>query len=126
MVRLVFSVRLAELNLKAETVWRQADKYNVPRLAFVNKMDRVGGDFFNVVDMIKKRLGTNPLPLVIPIGSGEMFTGIIDLIEMKSILYNESTMGSRFEFGEIPDDMNAEAENGDTTLLKKRLPMMSI
>ena len=70
----------------------------------------VGGDFFNVVDMIKKRLGTNPLPLVIPIGSGEMFTGIIDLIEMKSILYNESTMGSRFEFGEIPDDMNAEAE----------------
>ena len=60
--------------------------------------------------MIKKRLGTNPLPLVIPIGSGEMFTGIIDLIEMKSILYNESTMGSRFEYGEIPDDMNAEAE----------------
>ena len=111
---------------QSETVWRQADKYNVPRLAFVNKMDRVGGDFFNVVDMIKKRLGTNPLPLVIPIGSGEMFTGIIDLIEMKSILYNESTMGSRFEFGEIPDDMNAEAENGDTTLLKKRLPMMSI
>ena len=95
---------------QSETVWRQADKYNVPRIAFVNKMDRVGADFFHVVKMIKKRLGTNPLPLVIPIGSGEIFTGIIDLLEMKSILYNESTMGSRFEYGEIPDDMKDEAD----------------
>ncbi len=94
---------------QSETVWRQADKYNVPRLAFVNKMDRVGSDFFNVVGMIKKRLGANPLPLVIPIGSGELFTGIIDLIEMKSILYNEGTMGTRFDFGDIPDDMMEEA-----------------
>ena len=94
---------------QSETVWRQADKYNVPRLAFVNKMDRVGSDFFNVVGMIKKRLGANPLPLVIPIGSGELFTGIIDLIEMKSILYNEGTMGTRFDFGDIPDDMIEEA-----------------
>ena len=90
---------------QSETVWRQADKYNVPRIAFVNKMDRVGSDFFNVVEMIKKRLGANPLPLVIPIGSGELFTGIIDLIEMKSILYNEGTMGTRFDYGDIPDDM---------------------
>ena len=95
---------------QSETVWRQADKYNVPRIAFVNKMDRVGSDFFNVVDMIKKRLGANPLPLVIPIGSGEMFTGIIDLLEMKSILYNESTMGTRFDYSEIPSDMVQEAE----------------
>ena len=95
---------------QSETVWRQADKYSVPRIAFVNKMDRVGADFFNVVKMIRKRLGTNPLPLVIPIGSGEMFTGIIDLMEMKSILYNESTMGTRFEYGEIPDDMRSDAE----------------
>ena len=95
---------------QSETVWRQADKYSVPRIAFVNKMDRVGADFFNVVEMIKKRLGTNPLPVVIPIGGGEMFTGIIDLMEMKSILYNENTMGERFEYGEIPDDMRAEAE----------------
>ena len=95
---------------QSETVWRQADKYNVPRIAFVNKMDRVGSDFFNVVEMIKKRLGANPLPLVIPIGSGEMFTGIIDLLEMKSILYNEGTMGSRFDYSEIPDDMLKEAE----------------
>ena len=73
-------------------------------------MDRVGSDFFNVVDMIKKRLGANPLPLVIPIGSGEMFTGIIDLLEMKSILYNEGTMGTRFDYSEIPSDMVQEAE----------------
>ena len=95
---------------QSETVWRQADKYNVPRIAFVNKMDRVGSDFFNVVAMIKKRLGANPLPLVIPIGSGEMFTGIIDLLEMKSILYNEGTLGSRFDYSEIPDDMLEEAK----------------
>jgi len=95
---------------QSETVWRQADKYDVPRIAFVNKMDRVGADFFNVADMIKSRLGANPLPLVIPIGAGEMFTGIIDLMEMKSILYNESTMGSRFEYGDIPDDMIEEAQ----------------
>ena len=95
---------------QSETVWRQADKYNVPRIAFVNKMDRVGADFYNVMEMIKSRLGANPLPLVIPIGSGEMFTGIVDLMQMKSILYNESTMGTRFEYGEIPDDMKADAE----------------
>ena len=95
---------------QSETVWRQADKYGVPRIAFVNKMDRVGADFYNVMEMIKSRLGANPLPLVIPIGSGEMFTGIVDLMQMKSILYNESTMGTRFEYGEIPDDMKAVAE----------------
>jgi elongation factor G len=95
---------------QSETVWRQADKYDVPRIAFVNKMDRVGADFFNVVEMIKKRLGANPLPLTIPVGSGELFTGIIDLIEMKSILYNENSMGARFDLGDIPDDMLDEAK----------------
>ena len=95
---------------QSETVWRQADKYDVPRIAFVNKMDRVGADFYNVMEMIKSRLGANPLPLVIPIGGGEMFTGIVDLMQMKSILYNESTMGTRFEYGEIPDDMKEDAE----------------
>ncbi len=95
---------------QSETVWRQADKYDVPRIAFVNKMDRVGADFYNVMEMIKSRLGANPLPLVIPIGGGEMFTGIVDLMQMKSILYNESTMGTRFEYGEIPDDMKGDAE----------------
>ena len=90
---------------QSETVWRQADKYDVPRIAFVNKMDRVGADFFNVMNMVKDRLGASPLPVVIPIGSGEMFTGIVDLITMKAILYNESTMGSRFDEADIPADM---------------------
>jgi len=95
---------------QSETVWRQADKYNVPRIAFVNKMDRVGGDFYNVLDMMKERLGANPLPIVIPVGAGEMFTGIVDLLSMKAILYNESTLGARFEYGDIPSDMLEEAE----------------
>lgn len=95
---------------QSETVWRQADKYNVPRIAFVNKMDRVGGDFYNVLSMMKERLGANPLPIVIPIGSGEMFTGIVDLLSMQAILYNESSLGARFEYGEIPNDMKEEAE----------------
>ena len=90
---------------QSETVWRQADKYDVPRIAFVNKMDRVGADFFNVMHRVKDRLGASPLPVVIPIGSGEMFTGIVDLITMKAILYNESTMGSRFDEADIPSDM---------------------
>ena len=94
---------------QSETVWRQADKYNVPRMAFVNKMDRVGGDYFNVLEMMKERLGANPLPIVIPIGSGELFTGIIDLLAMKAILYNESTLGARFEYADIPHDMVEEA-----------------
>ncbi len=95
---------------QSETVWRQADKYNVPRIAFVNKMDRVGGDYYNVLTMMKDRLGANPLPIVIPIGDGEMFTGIVDLLSMKAILYNESTLGARFEYSEIPHDLVEEAK----------------
>jgi len=95
---------------QSETVWRQANKYNVPRIAFVNKMDRVGADFYNVVEMVKERLKANPLPIVIPIGTGDMFTGIIDLLSMKAILYNESTLGARFEYSDIPSDMKDEAE----------------
>ena len=95
---------------QSETVWRQADKYGVPRIAFVNKMDRTGADFYNVLEMIKDRLGANPLPVVLPIGSGDMFTGIIDLITMKAILYNDSSLGAHFEVGEIPSDMLEDAE----------------
>ena len=95
---------------QSETVWRQADKYGVPRIAFVNKMDRTGADFFNVLEMIKDRLGANPLPIVLPIGAGDIFTGIIDLISMKAILYNESSLGAHFEVGDIPSDMKEEAE----------------
>jgi elongation factor G len=95
---------------QSETVWRQADKYNVPRIAFVNKMDRVGADYFFVTDMIKDRLKANPLPLTLPIGEGEMFNGIIDLLSMKAILYNESTLGSRFEYGDIPSGLLDDAK----------------
>ena len=95
---------------QSETVWRQADKYGVPRIAFVNKMDRTGADFYNVLEMIKERLGANPLPIVLPIGAGDIFTGIIDLTSMKAILYNESSLGAHFEIGGIPNDMLEEAE----------------
>ncbi|MEE8340595.1 MAG: elongation factor G [Candidatus Neomarinimicrobiota bacterium] len=95
---------------QSETVWRQADKYDVPRIAFVNKMDRTGGDFYNVLKMIKERLGANPLPMTIPIGSGDLFTGIIDLCSMKAILYNESSLGARFEYSDIPKDLKDEAD----------------
>ena len=95
---------------QSETVWRQADKYNVPRIAFVNKMDRVGADYFFVINMVTERLKANPLPLTLPIGEGEMFNGIIDLLSMKAILYNESTLGSRFEYGDIPSDLLDDAD----------------
>lgn len=95
---------------QSETVWRQANSYKVPRVAFVNKMDRAGADFYNVLDMIRKRLGANPLPVFLPIGSGDMFTGIIDLINNRSILYKEETLGMEFEYGPIPKDMAEKVE----------------
>ena len=104
---------------QSETVWRQADKYDVPRIAFVNKMDRVGADFFNVLNMIKKRLGANPIPLAIPIGSGELFTGIIDLIKMKAILYNEDSKGSSFDYTDIPNDLNNLANEWRAKLIEE-------
>ena len=104
---------------QSETVWRQADKYNVPRIAFVNKMDRTGADYYNVLEMIKERLGANPLPIVLPIGSGDIFTGIIDLISMKAILYNDSSLGAHFEIAEIPDDMKDQAEKWRNHLLEE-------
>jgi elongation factor G len=90
---------------QSETVWRQADKYRVPRIAFVNKMDRVGADFYHTVDMIRERLGANPIPLQIPIGAGDIFTGLIDLIKMKAVFYNEKSLGALWEEGDIPDDL---------------------
>ncbi len=95
---------------QSETVWKQANKYRVPRIAFVNKMDRAGADFYNVLDMIRKRLGANPLPIFLPIGSGDMFTGIIDLINNHSILYKDETLGMEFEYGPIPKDMAEKVE----------------
>ena len=90
---------------QSETVWRQADKYNVPRIGFVNKMDRAGANFFEAVSQIKDRLGANPIPLQIPIGSEAEFRGVVDLINNKAIVWNEEDMGMTFEEIDIPEDM---------------------
>ncbi len=90
---------------QSETVWRQADKYRVPRIAFINKMDRTGADFYNTVEMMKNRLGARPLPVQIPMGAGDLFTGIVDVIEQKAIIYHAETYGGTFEEVEIPDDL---------------------
>ncbi len=94
---------------QSETVWRQADRYNVPRIAFVNKMDRAGADFFHAVEMIKERLGARPLVLQIPFGSEELFTGVVDLVEMKGVIWQESTQGAVYEEVDIPKDLLALA-----------------
>ncbi len=90
---------------QSETVWRQADKYKVPRIAFVNKMDRMGADFLKVVGMMKDRLGANAVPIQLPMGAGDMFTGIIDLIKMKAYYYDENSKGVNYEIQDIPDDL---------------------
>ena len=95
---------------QSETVWRQANKYGVPRLAFVNKMDRVGADFFKVYRQIKERLRGNPVIIQIPIGAEEKFAGVIDLVRMKAIVWDEASQGMKFEFQEIPAELRAEAE----------------
>lgn len=95
---------------QSETVWRQANKYKVPRLAFVNKMDRTGANFFKVVEQMRLRLRANPVPIVIPIGSEEKFQGVVDLIKMKAIYWDEATQGMKFDYREIPAELQAEAE----------------
>ena len=103
---------------QSETVWRQADKYNVPRLGYVNKMDRSGADYFDVLRQMKEVLGANPVSLVVPIGSEETFKGIVDLIKMKAILWHDETMGAEFEVAEIPADLKDEAEEWRGKLLE--------
>ena len=95
---------------QSETVWRQATKYKVPRLAFVNKMDRTGANFFKVYDQMRMRLTANPVPIVIPIGAEENFTGVIDLRKMKAIIWDEASQGMKFNFEEIPADLLASAK----------------
>ncbi len=95
---------------QSETVWRQATKYKVPRLAFVNKMDRSGANFFKVVEQMRTRLKANPVPVVIPIGAEDSFVGVVDLIKMKSILWDEASQGNKFEYGEIPAELVDEAK----------------
>ena len=103
---------------QSETVWRQSNKYGVPKIAFVNKMDRTGADFYKVIDMIKDRLGANPVPIVLPIGAGDIFTGLIDLIKMEAIIYT-SDDGSTFEYGEIPADLKEVADKWKKHLLEE-------
>jgi elongation factor G len=95
---------------QSETVWRQANKYKVPRLAFVNKMDRTGANFFKVVEQMKLRLKASPVPMVIPIGAEEHFTGVVDLIKMKAIIWDEASQGMQYDYREIPADLLATAK----------------
>jgi len=103
---------------QSETVWRQADKYRVPRIAFVNKMDRVGADFFNVLQMMRDRLKTNPVPVQLPIGEGDLFSGVVDLVKMKAVMYSESNLGTTWEEYEIPHDLRKIAQEYRTKLLE--------
>ncbi len=95
---------------QSETVWRQANKYHVPRLAFVNKMDRTGANFFKVYDQMKKRLQANPVPIVVPIGAEDQFEGVVDLIKMKAIIWDDKSQGMKFEYQDIPANLQATAE----------------
>src|SRR3989339_699352 len=87
---------------QSETVWRQANKYGVPRLAFVNKMDRVGADFFRVVNQIKNRLGSNPVVMQLPIGAEDKFAGVLDLVRMKAVYWDDATQGTSYELRDVP------------------------
>ena len=104
---------------QSETVWRQADKYNVPRIGYVNKMDRSGADFFEVVRQMKDVLGANPCPVVIPIGAEENFKGVVDLIKMKAILWHDETMGADYDIEEIPANLKDEAEEWRGKMLEQ-------
>ncbi len=95
---------------QSETVWRQANKYRVPRLAFVNKMDRAGADFVRVVRQIHERLGANPVPVQLPIGAEDKFKGVVDLVKMKAVWWDEASLGIQFEYGEVPAEMQVECE----------------
>lgn len=104
---------------QSETVWRQADKYHVPRIAFVNKMDRVGADFFLCVDMMKKRLGANAVILQIPIGSEEKFQGVVDLVAMNAIVWQNEELGAKFDVVEIPADLKEQAKQYHDKLVEQ-------
>ena len=117
---------------QTETVWRQGNKYSVPRMVFVNKMDRAGADFLRVVDQVKERLGANAIPVQLPIGAEETFEGIVDLVRMQALYWDETNMGTTYEAREIPESLQAEAEmyreqmveaaaEGDEELLEKFL-----
>ncbi len=103
---------------QSETVWRQADKYRVPRIAFINKMDRTGADFFNALQMMKDRLGANAVPISLPIGEGDLFSGVIDLLTFKARMYHEETMGATYDEFDIPEDLLETASKYRTQMLE--------
>ena len=109
---------VAGVEPQSETVWRQANKYNVPRMCFVNKMDRIGADFYRCVEMIKDRLGSTPLVMQLPIGSESNYEGLIDLVQMKEIIWKEESLGAEFEYREIREDLKAEAEKYRSELIE--------
>ncbi|MEC7735189.1 MAG: elongation factor G, partial [Pseudomonadota bacterium] len=109
---------VAGVEPQSETVWRQANKYNVPRMCFINKMDRIGADFYRCVDMIKDRLGSSPLVIQLPIGAESNYEGIIDLITMKEIIWKEESLGAEFEYKDIRDELKDEAEKYRTSLVE--------
>ena len=104
---------------QSETVWRQADKYQVPRIAFVNKMDRMGADFDNVVSMIEDRLGARPLPLQLPIGSEDTFVGVVDLLEEKALLWDDESLGAEFRTDAVPAEMAEDVELARESLIER-------
>ena len=109
---------VAGVEPQSETVWRQANKYNVPRMCFVNKMDRIGADFFRCVEMIKDRLGSIPLVMQLPIGSESNYEGLIDLVIMKEVIWKEESLGAEFEYKDIRDDLKEQAEKYRSELIE--------
>ena len=109
---------VAGVEPQSETVWRQADKYRVPRIAFVNKMDRVGADFFNVVDMLEERLKTRPVVMQLPIGKEEDYQGVVDLVEGKAVIWDESTLGAKFRVEDVPAEMKEQYDEYREKLLE--------
>jgi len=109
---------VAGVEPQSETVWRQADKYGVPRMCFVNKLDRAGANFYRCVDMIVDRLGARPLVLQLPIGIEDEFVGVVDLVKMQSVVWKDGSLGAEFSYGEIPDDLKSKAEKYRSNLLE--------
>ena len=105
MVWLLLFCAVSGVEPQSETVWRQADRYKVPRIGFVNKMDRSGADFFEVVTQVREMLGANPVPLQVPIGAEETFKGVVDLITNEARIWNEDDQGMTYEIIPIPDDL---------------------
>ncbi|MEC7185246.1 MAG: GTP-binding protein, partial [Pseudomonadota bacterium] len=109
---------VAGVEPQSETVWRQADKYSVPRMCFVNKMDRTGADFFRCVEMIKDRLGSTPLVTQLPIGAEAEYEGLIDLVKMKEVLWKAEDLGAEYEYVDIRDDLKAQADEYRSMLIE--------